>query len=620
MDAAGQWANSASDGAAQPAGQPAQQTAPATQPAAPAAGPAQQALTAAQHPDRSALQPTTTQTPGSAASVSPAPATQNAPLVLTPVRSGLSGIVQKIADVLGGKTTPDLYQDADGNKYTYNRQMSPGEQWRRIGGEALAGAAAGLAAGKGAGNAARAPLAGFQAGEQLNQQRDQQAQQMTAEARQAMLDKANAQMLRMNLAERSWQLGQHQLTADRENADFYQKQIDGLVKQGGQVLGTAAHEWDLAGILKVNPDLMKDLVQRGVIEIRPHVNADGVHDGVVAIKMPDDGRHTMLPAGTPFYTLDPVSGKPVEHRSADPMTQFDKNNYDTAFAVAQSKWIADKQKLQASDDKHNLTQAQTREANARSVEAGAQANRANAEAKKATAVKGLQPGESQDAVVDQIGRGQMPVGRMAYLLSRNQGLADAVAQRYPGFDGSKVDAYEAAYKKFTSGKEAEQLNAVGAVLPHLMELKQMNTVASHIPGTPDYNAYRTQAERVATELARFYGNETIPGIKANKDALVATLPGNRQAAIDTSVRALSDKLNSFEQQWRNAAPSAAYEAEMPQIPKAAKAARAALDPEYAKRYNAEMVTVQAPGAPPGQIPRSNVAQFKKQYPQGTVSE
>ena len=43
---------------------------------------------------------------------------------------------------------------------------------------------------------------------------------------------------------------------------------------------------------------------------------------------------------------------------------------------------------------------------------------------------------------------------------------------------------------------------------------------------------------------------------------------------------MGKKIDSYEQQWRNAAPSAAYEAPMPGMSDAAKMARGRLDPEY----------------------------------------
>ena len=49
---------------------------------------------------------------------------------------------------------------------------------------------------------------------------------------------------------------------------------------------------------------------------------------------------------------------------------------------------------------------------------------------------------------------------------------------------------------------------------------------------------------------------------------------NRDAAIAEQVKSMGDKLDSFEQTWKQAAPSEAYEAPMPQIDDKAKRSRA----------------------------------------------
>ncbi len=106
---------------------------------------------------------------------------------------------------------------------------------------------------------------------------------------------------------------------------------------------------------------------------------------------------------------------------------------------------------------------------------------------------------------------------------------------------------------------------------------------SHIYGTADYNKYQNKVDTLSTELARFYGDSTIPAIAAIKKTLASTLTGNRQAAIETQAQSMGDKFDSYEQTWKNAAPSNAYEAPMPGIDEKAKEARAALDPAYRQR-------------------------------------
>jgi hypothetical protein len=187
----------------------------------------------------------------------------------------------------------------------------------------------------------------------------------------------------------------------------------------------------------------------------------------------------------------------------------------------------------------------------------------------------------EKTLVQSIGSGKIAVDRMAYLIARNPKLLQEVTLAYPDFDSSKAAAYPATYKDFTSGKTAVALNAGGTALGHLYELKELNTPESHIPHTPAWTAYQNKAATVSTELAKFYGDATIPAIENIKSTLTSTLPGNRDAAIRTQAQSMGDKLDAYDQQWKNAAPSSRYEASLPGISPKAMAARAALDPNYA---------------------------------------
>jgi hypothetical protein len=217
----------------------------------------------------------------------------------------------------------------------------------------------------------------------------------------------------------------------------------------------------------------------------------------------------------------------------------------------------------------------------------------------------------QQDLVDQIGTGKMPLTRLDYLATRNPGLLSAVSARYPDFDGSKIKSYVDATKDFTSGKTATQINAGATALGHLQELRELNTVASHIPHTPAWTKYQNKVETLATELAKFYGDATIPAIASIKETLGSTLPGNREAAIQTQAQSMGDKFDSFEQQWKNAAPSANYQAPVPGMSDRAKAARAALDPNYKARA-VQGITVTDPAGGVHIFPdEASAAKFRK---------
>jgi len=236
------------------------------------------------------------------------------------------------------------------------------------------------------------------------------------------------------------------------------------------------------------------------------------------------------------------------------------------------------------------------------------------------------------SLVREIGTGKMPLERMGYLLTRNPSLASMVAQAYPDFDGSKVQAYISTVKDFTSGKTSIALNAGATALKHMEELMKLNTMDSRIPGTADSKAFHNKLDTVVGELVRFY---QMPSTNQSYDSMKGTLGGifNRDAAIRSQINSMADKLASYAQQWQNAAPSSAYEAPMPHIDEKAKKALFAIDPNFASDYpdiagifspktaaagSKNEIRVQIPGHPPGVIPKSALGAFKKQYPDAQV--
>src|ERR1019366_5478457 len=79
-------------------------------------------------------------------------------------------------------------------------------------------------------------------------------------------------------------------------------------------------------------------------------------------------------------------------------------------------------------------------------------------------------------------------------------------------------------------------------------------------------------DTVTGELAQFY---QLPKTDSSIESMRSTLGSlvNRNAAITRQAQSMSEKLDSYEQTWKNAAPSKAYEAPMPFIDSAAKHAR-----------------------------------------------
>lgn len=174
------------------------------------------------------------------------------------------------------------------------------------------------------------------------------------------------------------------------------------------------------------------------------------------------------------------------------------------------------------------------------------------------------------STIDSIGVGKGDVGRMAYLLSRNSNLADAVNFFYPNFDSSKVGAYAEAVKSANAGKDNIRLRSAGIASKHLMQLYNATTLKGIIPGTEAEHEKKAIYNQLATELAAFNAQSNAPGQKEIEDAK-ATLGGeysatwNAKAALRKVASLMLDGLSEYKQRWKNAAPSPVYESKFPDM-------------------------------------------------------
>jgi hypothetical protein len=178
----------------------------------------------------------------------------------------------------------------------------------------------------------------------------------------------------------------------------------------------------------------------------------------------------------------------------------------------------------------------------------------------------LKPGEA--ATVKGIAEGSLNVGRMAYLLARNPALVAAVKRYDSNFDNSKVDGYAKMVTDFTTGKVGESLKSGATAMNHLRELYDLNTAGSRIPGTSDYQKFQSKLDTLASELATFYGNNTVSGIEGYKTTLGSF--ANRGAAITEQSKSMADRYDNIKAQWVAGAPSDVYYGKMPDINQKAK--------------------------------------------------
>ena len=512
-------------------------------------------------------------------------------------QSGIADIVGDLADALAGKTRQTVYRDAQtGERVVGQEPLSRKQQWGSIVARAISGAGAGAGVAPGPGNKLRALSAGIQTGEAQAEQQKQQQESLSDEdfkaKRDTMMQNANLALLGAKTTASAFELGQAKVKA-LEGTVENENSVNQLIQDsGGEDLGVVRNAGDLVALTKNNPDLIKSHMNGGIYHAL-HFDDAGNYDGMRYYTIPPDAGKQKITDDVQIRTL--VPGKGI-HDAPTVGTYTVPKGSKTVAEVAALSQAADEKIAGTQLKQYNDDQTQQREAargKAQNAESYAAAAKDKAEGQKALS-------ETSDAdLVDAMGTGHIPAERMSYILARKPELVQKIVEKYPDFDGSKAAAYPEVYKEFTStkpGTAGAAINNGATALKHLQELHKMNTVASHIPGTADYKAYQNKLDTVAPELAKFYGDSTVPGIASYRSTLGSTLPGNRDAAIRTQAKSMGDKLDSYEQTWKNAAPSKAYEAPMPQIDDKAKAARAALDPNYKNRSVSAQNAVK-PGEP-----------------------
>jgi len=542
--------------------------------------------------------------PAGAAAQSPpvppqtAPAAPTAPAPAAGPESWGSKVYHGVLNALGGSSDVSLARDpATGKMVATAVKSGPGQQWKRIISGALSGFGAASQVAPGPGQMMRGAGAGVNAGmqkaEDANKEKTKQANEnFEAQQKAATSDAQNA-LLSHQITQLAYTLGRAQVAASEQDlareSDFIKNIADG--GNGSTDMGVFP---DFASVVKAFREMpqMHDHQAQGKLVTTLHTDANGKIDGVHAALVTSDWLAAKIPNDLPLHTATIEDGKLVEKTFTIPAGTLTGDQY-VKLVMGQTKDSLDQHAKDADEQRKDedlkLKKSRTTAENAESY---ASAGEHSAKAAQANAIAS----GGGDAAVDLIGRGQMDVKNMAYLLGRNPAMADEIAKRYPGFDSSKVSAYANTYKEFTSlknGSPGQALNAGATVLKHLRRLSQLNTKESHIPGTNDYTAYQNQLGTLVPELGRFYGNDTIPGLASYRDTLGSTLPGNRQKAIETQAHAMGEKFDSFVQSWRNAAPSAAYQAKMPGIDPEAIDALKTLNPLYPESKTAELMNLRA---------------------------
>lgn len=522
--------------------------------------------------------------------------------VLSPVNqhhSLMGDILHAIGEVLGGPSTRSQV-----NPQTGAIEKVPLSRSERIGNTVamyLRGAAAG-AAQHGPGAAGKAALAGAQSQQQLQQQQTQNTMEESRNVQAQLAGKASRALLAQQTAELGWRMTREKLGMDQATAENFNKMQETLAADpSNKDLG---HYPSFADFLTNHPELLKQgidpIALQGQGKLRSVVTSEnGMPTGVQVYQVNPDLMKQKNKEPMEYYEMVPdAKGKPTMVKHVIPPNTMPQ---DKALDLVGSK------NNDAMANQFKAKQLEIQSANTQS-EIGlrnAQAGEARAKEKLAQS----QTFTEDNPLVDEIGKGKMAIERLGYILGRKPELMAAVARAYPDFDAGKVENYiklVADYNSSHPNTTGAALNAGNTALRHLAELHDLNTIESRVPGTKDYKAYHNKLDVVAGELAQFY---KLPQTNETFRSLKGTLGGvmNRDAAIVEQAKSMSDKFSEYQNTYRQAAPSSAYQAKAPQMSAQAKEALRKLAPDQAERLQQDYLnpnigqpnTTTAPAIPQG---------------------
>lgn len=501
-------------------------------------------------------------------------------LVKPAKRGGLAGILDEIADNVAGTQGPGkVFTDKEGNQYIEHPALSRKGQWLKIAAEAVHGAAAGAAASPGPGQLGRAANAGVNAGEQMEEKEHARDTEQSQDVRQANQDHFNQIKLKHDMAAKEFELARLKVTATQGDIQFAQGQEDRMAKlvQDGKAfdLGTYQDEADLARVKDQNPNFWKDVYKNDITAV-PMIGQDGKRSGIHLFQT-TPGVGNDPEAGLTFHVFTPPT-KPGDaptmkmQTASVPMTPNQAHAYDLAAYGQMQKWQTDQkeQELKGSEITKNK----------------AEADKDRAEADKARQDAALD--SPDNALVQDVVKGKVIPERLGYMLGKKEGQAflHAVSVADPNVDISKLQAYPKMYSDFVGGKRSQQLSNVSTAFQHIEDLRNLNSTASRIPGSDASHAFENKLVNVSAEVANALAK---PGASATKEEISQVKKSlspflNRDAAITTQVHSMIEQYKTLRNVWSEGAPSAAYEAKMPDLSPEAQRVIRKYAPEDANRW------------------------------------
>lgn len=474
-------------------------------------------------------------------------------------RDFASKILGAISDVLGGKSSPQYSRDASGALSTTQHINTRGEQARNIIGTALQGAAAG-ASQQGPNAEGRAFAAGLGGKMQADQAQDQtkraQADQdFETKQKQTLQNAQIANYNNQNLLERrrldQADKAEQDKLVENQNAVAQRLEAAGAVTppvivDGKDINGTAGNE---QAMMKYFSDPQNHAVTDGQALMHTYSRDEkGQMIDTVHLVPKDQLKTTMVEPS-------PEVKKAYALPSGTKLSLGDSITLDT--------------KLKEQGNKEAMDAATIKEKNANAAQSLASAAKSRSEVIPSSPngaalqgedyIKTLPSSEAQYLRTIAAGKQNLPPSRSKEGLK----IAKQMASAYPDYDSSKQPAYMKTRAAFTSGAESKGINAFNTAIAHLGEVydhadSAVGAGAKSFFGNKDAAALNTARTAVAEELAKAYagGQASLEQVKSMKELLDTQSPAKLKNNVKEVVQLLKGKLESYNDQWENAKPSA----------------------------------------------------------------
>jgi hypothetical protein len=178
--------------------------------------------------------------------------------------------------------------------------------------------------------------------------------------------------------------------------------------------------------------------------------------------------------------------------------------------------------------------------------------------------------------VQAIAEGRMEMSPRLLATKQGQAYAAALTRAYPDWDQSKGQTWFKARNEFMgSGKTAVSVNSFNTALEHMQALYDHSTTAGiYEYGSKDYQDRKNDLTFVSNEVGKAIKNGIVSeaeGEQITKNLNSGLTPGQKRENIAEASRLLHDKIENYQTQLSNAAPSSSVNVPNLMNPKSASA-------------------------------------------------